>query len=711
MNNFKFDTTIQFPFFKLNEVVTYSQVKKPSGVAYILLVLINESKSKTDRLAKVLENFGVPKLLHYIFADTICYLFDQDILERVCDFNKNEFDTYKISDFKFTARGKKIFAEESIPTGVNKDVKVSVFYDIAKNELSLKLDSDLEPRPLMDCAITPKFVSKFKCKKDVEAFLNLQKGKGISVRKEEIITKVEEYEYPENWVGKYGCTVNVDGEKVDIKFDDLILQNFFEANYTNDMITQSIAYKSKFKFKSSYNVNLKLSKYSDFIDGILIPRELDDVLKRKSKMVITKGNYVSSSSCQIISEDCINSFDNKVEFIQVDMHDSVFAYIPGMFNFVSAKFGEIKIPLVLKLKLKQESLRQIVKPYVDSIMSYSEDNFKQLVQLTNITKDSATADGIIKGYLGKDPENNIVCLNEMKQYALSNASILNTYKSLLEENYNEYISGVTEDNLESCLKITGSITKFLNIPNKDVLNRIFKNLKVNNSVRVYEILVNMGFDKSIVVLYVNPIPDLINGKSAEEKSLLNFANFDRFINSLKKITGVTDYKKYVIDDESINHQEFKNAFNGQFNLQKSVEFLRNSNDDLFKEYDGFLKVFNTINDNINTLDAALKNPNNIKADLIDKKISAGDYQFVFVNLSAKLEIILKNKYGLDGKLSDMLSEARMTGLIERSIVSDLHEFRESRNAYIHPEGRNTNFKADDLRRWNKEIFNLEEDEK
>ena len=711
MNKFKFDTTIQFPFFKLNEIVTYSEVKKPSGVAYILLVLINESKSKTDRLANVLENFGVPKSLHYIFADTICYLFDQDILEQDFYFNKNEFDTYKIGDFKFTARGKKIFAEESISTGVNKEIKVPVFYDIAKNELSLRLDSDLEPKPLMDCAITPEFMSKFKCKKDVEAFLNLQKGKGISVKKEEIITKVELSEYPENWVGKYDCIVNIDGDKIDIIFDDLILQKFFDANYSNDIITQAIAYKNKFKFKSSYNVNLKLNKYSDFVDEILIPRKLDDVLKQKSKMVITKGNYMPSSSFQIKSEDCINSLDDKVEFIQVDIYDSVFAYIPGIFNFISTKFGEIQLPLVLKLKLKQESLKQIVKPYVDSIRAYSEDNFKQLVQLTNITKDSATADGIIKGYLGKDPENNIVCLNEMKQYALYNVSILNTYKSLLQENYNEYIRGVTEDNLGSYLKITGSISKFLNIPDTDVLNRIFKNLKVNHSISVYEILVKSGFDKSIVVLYVNPIPDLINGKSAEEKSLLDFANFYRFINILKKITGVTDYKNYVIDDESINHQEFKNAFNGQFNLQKSIEFLRNSNDNLFKEYDGFLKVFNAINDHINILDSALKNPNNIKADLIDKKISAGDYQFVFVNLSAKLEIILKNKYGLDGKLSDMLSEARMTGLIERSIVSDLHEFRESRNAYIHPEGRNTNFKADDLRRWNKEIFNLEEDEK
>ena len=111
------------------------------------------------------------------------------------------------------------------------------------------------------------------------------------------------------------------------------------------------------------------------------------------------------------------------------------------------------------------------------------------------------------------------------------------------------------------------------------------------------------------------------------------------------------------------------------------------------------------------VDAALKNPNNIKPEVIEKKIVAGDYQFVFVNLSAKLEMILKNKYQLDGTLSDMLSEARRSGVIDKNIVSDLHDFRENRNAFIHPEDRTANFTVDDLRRWAKEIFDLEEDDK
>jgi hypothetical protein len=139
--------------------------------------------------------------------------------------------------------------------------------------------------------------------------------------------------------------------------------------------------------------------------------------------------------------------------------------------------------------------------------------------------------------------------------------------------------------------------------------------------------------------------------------------------------------------------------------------FRNGNETLFANYDGFMKLFSTINDDINMVESALKNPNNLKVDLIEKKISSGEYQFVFVNLSAKLETILKNKYKLEGKLSDMLNDARSNGIIDKKIVSDLHDFRDNRNANVHPEDRTSNYDANDLRRWAKEIFDLEVEKK
>lgn len=706
MDKFKLETSIQFPFFKMNELVTYSEVKKPSGVAYILLVLISESKNKNDRLSKVLENFGIPKSLHYIFADNVQYLMEQGILEEF-NFYKTEFDNYLIGSFQFTSKGKKIFAEESIPTGINKELKVPVFYNIAMNELLLKMDNDLDPKPLMDCAITPEFMDRFKNEKNVENFLNLQKGKGISVKKEEIITNVEQLDQ-ENWIGKYDCDMNINGDNIEIKFDELLLQKFFDANYNQDMVNLAISYKNKFKFKSSFKDNLKLSNYGfDRIAGIIIPKEIDDVLKQKNQLLLTKGNYKTSNGYMITSSESIAKYDDTIEFIQVDMHDSVYAYIPGNFNFNNNLFGIITIPLALKIKLTEEELKNVIKPYVVSLSTYSEDNFKELVKVTNITDDLKLAKEIIEGYVNKDAESNIVLLNEMKPYAISNSGISNIYRELLEKNYSNYMDNLTEDNLDTALKITASIPKFLNIPNKDVLSRIFKNIKAKNELKTYETLVSKGFDKSLVVLYVNPVIEALKIRNSEEKSVIDLINYDDALSEMKRITSINDYKSYLYDEEKINHNDFKTNYNKAFNLQKNIAVFRSGNEGLFANYDGFMNLFSTINDDINLVEAALKNPNNLKPELIEKKIASGEYQFVFVNLSAKLETILKNKYKLDGKLSDMLNDARSNGIIDKKIISDLHDFRDNRNAYVHPEDRTSNYNADDLRRWAKEIFDLE----
>ncbi len=707
MDKFKLDFSMQFPFFELKELVTYSEVKKPSGITYILLVLIRESKGKNDRLSTVLENFGIPKTLHYVFAENILYLINQGILEDN-DFNVNQFGEYRIGDFKFTPKGEKIFAEESIPTGINKDIKLAVYYNIALNELSLKINTDLEPRPLMDSAITPEFMSQFSCEKDVESFLNLQKGKGIGIKKEEVITDVAQLEN-NNWVAKYDPEITINGNNVDITFDNPVLQKFFEKYYSKDIINKAISYKSKYRFSSAYKDNLRLNDYdSSKIVNVYIPKDINEILKQKSQLIVSKGNYKSQINYEVDCKEALDSYNESLEFIQVDLHDYIFGYIPGNFVFKNEVFGEIIIPLVLKIQINKDELKEILKPYINQLVEYSEDNFKELVKVTGITNDLSSAEIIINGYLDDDVEHNLVVLNEIKQFAISNAGILNIYKKLLKENYDLYMEFVDEDNLETVLKITSSIPKFLNISEKDVLANIFSNIRIQNPLNVYEVMANKGFDKALLLTYVNPVEEALKVRNVKDPGLIELVSYDAALEKLKTITGISDYKDYAFDVEKINRNDFKSAYNIVFNVGKRIQIFKNANSQLFDKYDGFVHVFTMINDEFNLLDAALKNPNNIKPELIDKKISSGDYQFVFVNLSARLEFILKNKYKLDGTLSDMLSQARRDSLIDKNIVSDLHDFRENRNANIHPEDRKANYNANDLRRWAKEIFDLEE---
>ena len=726
MAKFKLEkTSFRFPLFKMNELVSYSEVKKPSGIAYMILVLINESNDKNAFFAQILENCGVPKSLHYIYADEVYNLLRQDILSiRDGSFDRAQFNDYRIRDFSFTQKGKKIFADELISTGVVKEAKISVFFNIAMNQLYLSLNSNLEPKPATDGVITEEFMNRFTCSKDIEAFINLNKGKQIPIyengevvknefiKNEEIITKVQETS-KENLTIKYDCDITLNEDKLIFEFDEKPVKKFFDENYSSGMVNEAIGSKAKFKFKYANKDNLKISDFSKHeIVGILIPKKVDDELKKKCKIFITKGSYISNNNSLIKNPEGINSFDSACEFVIVDQTDNKYAFVPGIFDF-SNELGTIHIPLVLKLKITAEELKSILSTYIDKKLNeYSDDSFKKLVEITSISKDYDRAYGIINGYANKDAGSNLVLLEEMKPTAMKNSNILNKYKELLRLNYDLYLKEIDEDNLETFLKITDSIRKFLNIEDKPTIEKIFGNLgEVRNKQVIYELLTKRGFDKAVVVLYVNPVKETLENRKSSDKTLSDLINYDECIKNMKVLSKINDYTKYVFDEESIDRTLFKKNFTTAYSLEKHIEIFKNKNKKLFEEYIGFMKVFSTINDDFNELDVALSNPKNITKDLIEKKINSGDFQFVLVNLSAKLEIILKNKYSLSGKLSDMLSRVEKNGSIERTMAKDLSDFRKNRNAYIHSEDRKLNIKSDDLKRWCKIIFALEEKKK
>ena len=191
MHNFKIETTLPFPFLKLTELVTYTEVKKPTGVSYLLLVILKEAKDKKQKISDLLEIFGVPKVHHEIFAEELRKLISDNILIAKNPYNINYFHMYALSNFEFTEMGEKVFREEQIATGKEKSTKIDCYYDVAAKQLSMKTDPDLEVKMLYDNAFDNSFVLSFECEKDVESFFNLQKSSSFKVKPAEVITSVE----------------------------------------------------------------------------------------------------------------------------------------------------------------------------------------------------------------------------------------------------------------------------------------------------------------------------------------------------------------------------------------------------------------------------------------------------------------------------------------------------------------------------------------
>lgn len=398
MDEFKLNTSFQFPFFKLNEIVYYSEVTKPSGIAYMILVLINEAKNKDVLLSQLLETFGVSSELQTIFSEEIRKLSSQKIIKIGTRdtfygednyyyflplYDESDFDNLKIGSLFFTEKGKKIFAEESIPTGAIKEEKVPIYFNIAMEELYFEIPRALEPRPLMDSALSEEFFSRFSCSKNIEDFVNKNKGikveikengkntKTFFIKKEEIITNVEDISQ-ENWTGKYDCTLKIQNNSLSFAFNEKKVQMFFDNNFTSDIINNAINKKNKFQFKSAYKENLELSNYEDKkIVDLILPSELDNILKQKGQMLITRGNYTSDKYYIVESIEALQKYDLACEFITVDYANNIYAFIPGIFKFENKEHGIIDLPLVLKIRLSLEQLKDVLNIYVNNLNVYS----------------------------------------------------------------------------------------------------------------------------------------------------------------------------------------------------------------------------------------------------------------------------------------------------------------------------------------------------
>lgn len=124
-------TTCPFPLLIYKTSVKYNEVRKASGIAYIILDLIQKESKSNDKISDVLLKFGIPANLHYIFGQEIANLMSTDILSSHFDpsyfVKPTYFKQITIGDVELTPKGKKMFQDGAIPTGAEK-VKVKDIY-------------------------------------------------------------------------------------------------------------------------------------------------------------------------------------------------------------------------------------------------------------------------------------------------------------------------------------------------------------------------------------------------------------------------------------------------------------------------------------------------------------------------------------------------------------------------------------------------------
>ena len=187
----QFKTTCPFPLLIYKTSVKYNEVRKASGIAYILLDLIQKEAKSTDRISDVLLKFGIPADLHYIFGQEIANLMSTDILFSHFGpthfANPMYFKQITIGDVELTTKGKKMFQDGAIPTGAEK-VKVK---DIYFSPVTRKFDveSKVPYMKLEDCFLGGDFMDNIPVDiSGMEDYINAN-GTKIGLKAEERVKR------------------------------------------------------------------------------------------------------------------------------------------------------------------------------------------------------------------------------------------------------------------------------------------------------------------------------------------------------------------------------------------------------------------------------------------------------------------------------------------------------------------------------------------
>ena len=155
-------TSCPFPLLLYKTSVKYNEVRKASGIAYILLDLIQKTATSSEKMGEVLLRFGIPKELHYIFGKEIANLIGTEILQSVYPathfLNPNYFSEIMVKDISLTAKGRKMFTEGAIPTGAEKTKTKDIYFSPVTRKFDV--ESKVAYMPLAACYLGEEFLDK-----------------------------------------------------------------------------------------------------------------------------------------------------------------------------------------------------------------------------------------------------------------------------------------------------------------------------------------------------------------------------------------------------------------------------------------------------------------------------------------------------------------------------------------------------------------------
>ena len=723
----KIKTSCPFPMLEYKVDVLYNEVRKASGIAYILLELIQKSAMGSEKIAEVLKRFGIPSDLHYMFAKELSSLVANGILDTRINSsyidNIKYFEQMTLDLFELTAKGRKMFAEGAIPTGQEKAKTTPVFYSPVTRKFELVCTQSYAP--LETSFLGEDFLDKVKYDvSGMEEYLKFVQTK-VGLKAEEMIIKIT-YQEPKKLAAKAeeNLTITIDSDGMDFSFATSDEKAFFESYYSSALMSAGMLMKDKYKFDISVpTVNFDSLK----VDNLHIPSDSGKQAARPCKLFIDRGVHGYSRTDSVLRYEnggtYLDILDDKAEFALLDNAGCKY-YLPLNVRIPCKTFGDVfEMQLLVETVASEDQFKRILQAiYLDCYeRGCSSESSQILAYVATVLQDAE----LLNKYslkklseLGVD-EDRIDLLLRLNT-TFSKCEGWNAYfAEIAKEIFERYIQTVELENIIFKNTVLTPLKKAMDMPESEYISALAEPLKAKESAElVYQALDSASFAESEILSIVNVI-DIYATRVLERAPIDGatelagkFALFSGNLWKLCDMLGVENPSDYTLKDD-YNIDEFFNTFATYSKAKKDVEKYRAYAKEIFEQLKRFDSIFDPIQEVLSIERTASEHPENITKKFIDEQISRGRYSVAISNLLIKAQYDLRILLSADlaVQANELIDKAENQGIIKRDEANRLHKLRMCRNGLQHPEKRQIPFDKATLEEWRDIVFLLKgEDE-
>lgn len=728
-------TSCPFPLLIYKANIKYNEVRKASGVAYILLELITQSKGSKELISSALLKFGIPADLHYIFGKELAGLLGTEIIKSVYKpehFNNPKyFSQIQVGEVTLTDKGKKMFKEGAIPTGAEKIKAKDIYFDPVKRKFDIAFS-----QPYSDIATTcldEQFVESIDI--DISGmgdYINAHPTQ-MGLKAEERIVSFETEE--PQWKGTRkdeNITITINDNGAEFAFETSDETAFFNKYYTSQIMKEVMLLKNKYKF---YDFEKKPAHVPtvrfDELDAtnLYIPDDIQKQVSRPCKIFIGKNTLSYERTDNVIKIDgesagkILDGIDTHAEFALLDSAGCRY-YCALNVQLPCTQLGDVfEMQLLVESQLSTDKFSEMIGVIFDLYLQkpFSNDNGRVISFAADVSNTAVLFEKYATGKMGEvnTVDEKIGVLLKLNEVFVKSDNWKPLFEKFAGELYQKSVQEIRLDNMIYKNTVLSPLVNAMGMAKIDYVTSFSSGVTANEEpTLVYQALSAAGFTDNEILGVVNVVEVYMRAVLEDDKIATDndlAAKFNTVRTNLWKLNGllgIDDSSSYTIKDD-YNVDEF---FNTYATYKSSVNAIERYREYAAKEYGAlnrYTDIYDPIHDLLSIERTAASHPDKITVKYIDEQISHGKYKDAICDLLVKLQYDLRKLLKADATTSanDLIEQAYSNDIIDRKQKDSLHKLRMCRNSFQHPELKQIPFDKETIIEWKNNVFAIDGGEK